>query len=50
MEIDTVRSLVTLLSFFAFLGICAWAYSGRRRQAFTQAEQLPFQESEPQHE
>ncbi len=32
----------TVLSFLFFLGIVAWAYSRRRRQAFEEAANAPF--------
>ena len=32
----------TVLSFVAFLGIVAWAWSGRRREAFEDAANAPF--------
>ena len=37
MDLNDIRSLVTLASFLAFVGIVWWAYSGRRRGAFDQA-------------
>jgi cytochrome c oxidase cbb3-type subunit IV len=45
-DIDTLRSLVTVLSFSAFVGIVLWAYSGRTRRAFDEAARLPFIEDE----
>jgi cytochrome c oxidase cbb3-type subunit 4 len=35
-------SATTVLSFLAFLGIVAWAYSSRRRAAFDEAANAPF--------
>jgi cytochrome c oxidase cbb3-type subunit 4 len=32
----------TVLSFLAFLGIVAWAYSRRRKAAFEEAANAPF--------
>jgi cytochrome c oxidase cbb3-type subunit IV len=32
----------TVLTFIAFLGIVAWAYSGARRRAFEEAANAPF--------
>ena len=46
MDIDTRRSLVTVLSFSAFVGIVLWAYSGASRRRFDEAAQLPFAEDE----
>ena len=46
MDINTIRSLVTVLSFLAFLGIVFWAWSAKRKQAFDEAAQLPFDTDE----
>ena len=35
-------TVTTVLSFIAFLGIVAWAWSGRRRKAFEDAANAPF--------
>jgi cytochrome c oxidase cbb3-type subunit 4 len=35
-------SATTVLAVVAFVGIVAWAYSGRRREAFEQAANAPF--------
>jgi cytochrome c oxidase cbb3-type subunit IV len=42
MDINDLRIVVTLLSFVAFAGIVAWAWSRRNRQAFDEAAMLPF--------
>ena len=42
MDINTLRGLITLLLLLAFIGLCIWAYSGRRKSAFDEAAQLPF--------
>lgn len=44
MDINDMRSLVTVLAFATFIGIVLWAYSGRRRAAFEEAANLPFTE------
>ena len=44
--INDLRSIVTVLAFLSFLGIVAWAWSGRRRAAFEEAARLPFTEDE----
>ncbi len=46
MDINEMRSIVTVLAFLTFLGIVAWAWSGRRRAAFDEAANLPFTEDE----
>ena len=45
-DIDALRSLMTVLAFVAFLGIVLWAYSGRARRRFEEAARLPFEEDE----
>ncbi len=46
MDINDMRSIVTVLAFATFIGIVLWAYSGRRRAAFEEAASLPFNEDE----
>ena len=42
MELNDLRSVVTLVSFLVFVGIIVWAWQGRRRDSFDAAAQLPF--------
>ena len=43
MEIYSIlASVTTVVSFVVFLGIVAWAWSGRRRTDFQEAAQAPF--------
>jgi cytochrome c oxidase cbb3-type subunit 4 len=44
MDINDLRSAITVLSLAAFLGIVVWAWSRRRQQAFDEAAMLPFKE------
>ena len=46
MDINDMRSIVTVLAFATFVGIVLWAFSGRRRAAFDEAARLPFTEDE----
>jgi cytochrome c oxidase cbb3-type subunit IV len=39
---SVLGTITTVLSFVAFLGIVAWAWSGRRRKAFEDAANAPF--------
>ncbi|MEY2682868.1 MAG: hypothetical protein RJA09_12 [Pseudomonadota bacterium] len=43
MDINDIRSLVTVISLVTFLGIVAWAWSRSNRARFEEAAQLPFQ-------
>jgi len=38
----TLSSAFTVLSFALFIGIVAWAWSGRRSEAFAAAANAPF--------
>jgi cytochrome c oxidase cbb3-type subunit 4 len=49
MDIGTLRGLGTLLVLLSFIGLIAWAWSGRRRADFDEAAQLPFAD-EPKDE
>lgn len=42
LDINTLRSVATLVCFAAFLGIVRWAWSRRQAVAFEEAAQLPF--------
>ncbi|HEY9096344.1 MAG TPA: cbb3-type cytochrome c oxidase subunit 3 [Hydrogenophaga sp.] len=44
MDINFLRSAVTVVSFLTFLGIVAWAWSRRNKAGFDEAAQLPFQD------
>jgi cytochrome c oxidase cbb3-type subunit IV len=46
MDINTFRSIVTVLAFVSFVGIVIWAYSARARRGFDEAAQLPFAEDD----
>ena len=43
LDINDLRSLVTLVSFITFLGIVVWAYGLKgNKQRFAEAANLPF--------
>ncbi|MEZ5727732.1 MAG: cbb3-type cytochrome c oxidase subunit 3 [Burkholderiaceae bacterium] len=42
MDVNMLRSVITVLLLIAFVGIVWWAYSGRTRQRFDEAANLPF--------
>lgn len=42
MDINDLRGLSTVFAMVAFLGVCYWAYSGRKKQDFEEAAALPF--------
>lgn len=48
MDINTLRGLSTVLVFIAFIGICWWAFSPKRRKQFEEAARLPFADELPE--
>ncbi|MGB7542871.1 MAG: cbb3-type cytochrome c oxidase subunit 3 [Burkholderiales bacterium] len=44
MDIDVLRSIMTVVSFVTFIGIVVWAWSGKAGRAFEEAARLPFEE------
>ena len=49
MDINTLRSLATVLVAVAFVAVCWWAFSPSRRKRFDEAAKLPFAD-EPQEQ
>ena len=47
MDINLIRSLLTVAAFVAFLGIVWWAYAPSRHERFERDARLPFDETEP---
>jgi cytochrome c oxidase cbb3-type subunit 4 len=43
-EVNTLRSLVTVISFLTFIGIIVWAYSRKNSADFDKAANLPFEQ------
>jgi len=41
-DINTLRSIATLILFLAFIGMCFWVFNAKRRAGFEEAAQLPF--------
>lgn len=44
MDINTLRSVVTVVSFIVFIGIVVWAWSSRHAADFDEAARLPFKQ------
>lgn len=44
MDINDMRSAMTVISLLTFIGIVAWAWSKRNKSSFDEAAQLPFNE------
>jgi len=43
-DVNVLRSLFTVVSFFSFIGIVVWAYSRKNSSDFEQAANLPFEQ------
>jgi len=44
LDFNALSSAVTVAWFLAFVALCIWAWSGRRRRDFDAAARLPFDE------
>lgn len=50
MDINLLRSVMTVLAFVCFAGIVWWAYRRRSEKGFEEAARLPFADSVIGHE
>lgn len=48
-DINFLRSVSTLFIFIAFIWICFWAYSSKRKSEFNEAANLPFADEDDLH-
>jgi cytochrome c oxidase cbb3-type subunit 4 len=46
LDLNLIRSLVTVAALVSFLGIVWWAWSAARKARFEEAARLPFDEEE----
>ncbi|MCB1841770.1 MAG: cbb3-type cytochrome c oxidase subunit 3 [Halioglobus sp.] len=46
MDINDLRGISTVFMMIAFIGVCIWAYSKKRKQEFDDAANLPFADEE----
>ncbi|MDH5407231.1 MAG: cbb3-type cytochrome c oxidase subunit 3 [Gammaproteobacteria bacterium] len=46
MDINDLRAAFTVIMFVMFIGIVVWAWSNKRRSAFSEAANLPLNEPE----
>lgn len=42
MDINTLRSFITLLSLAMFIGLMVWTWNRHQKRGFDEAAQLPF--------
>lgn len=47
MSLSLAHSIWTVMMFVLFIGIVLWAWSGKRKQAFDEAANLPLMDDEP---
>lgn len=47
MDINVLRSIVTVISLLMFVALALWVWSPRRRSAMDDAARLPFNEEAP---
>lgn len=50
MSIIDLRGVATLFVMIAFIGVCIWAFSSKRKSRFDEAALLPFSDEEPPQE
>ena len=43
-DYESTRAILTLVMFSVFVAIAGWAWSGKRRDRFEEASQLPLEE------
>jgi cytochrome c oxidase cbb3-type subunit 4 len=46
-DFTLIQSIWTIVVMVAFIGIVIWAWSGKRKQRFDDAANIPFNEDEP---
>ena len=44
MDINLLRSIVTVVAFVVFIGIVIWAWSRKNQSRFEEAARLPFEQ------
>ena len=49
MDLNLLRSIVTVLMLLMFVGIALWAYSRKRQDGFNEAAQLALVDDHPAH-
>jgi cytochrome c oxidase cbb3-type subunit 4 len=49
MDMNDLRSLMTVISLVTFIGIVVWAYSRKNKGRFDEAANVPFVEEDDRH-
>jgi cytochrome c oxidase cbb3-type subunit 4 len=47
MDINDLRTIMTVVAFLTFIGIIVWAYSGRRKNSFDEAARMALDDDQP---
>ena len=47
MDVNDLRSIITVVSFLLFVGIVCWAWSSSRKADFDEAARLPLEDDNP---
>lgn len=42
LDINDLRSIITLVSFLIFIGICVWSFSPKNKDRFNEASRIPL--------
>jgi cytochrome c oxidase cbb3-type subunit 4 len=46
LDLNELRAVLMVALLFGFLGICAWAWSSKRKSAFRHASMLPLEDDQ----
>ena len=46
MDLNDLRRAITLMSFALFIGLVVWTWQSKRKSAFDEAAQLPFEDDD----
>jgi cytochrome c oxidase cbb3-type subunit 4 len=49
-DLNDFRMIMTVATFFTFVAIVAWAYSGRRRKDYERAARMALDDDGPAHQ
>lgn len=47
MDINDLRTIMTVVAFLTFIGIVIWAYSSKRKKSFDEAARMALEDDEP---
>ncbi len=47
MDLNVLRTLMTVVAFLTFIGIVAWAYSARRKHHYEEASRMALDDDQP---